>query len=317
MSDIVLITGGLGYLGGRICCSLQDAWSLRIGTRRTQRPSWLHAGELVPLELGSEKDLAAACDGVCHVVHLAALNENDSLADPERALLVNGLGTAKLLRAATRAGVERFIYFSTAHVYGKLAGTISESSLPRPVHPYAISHHAGEDFVLAAQDERRLTGIVVRLSNSLGAPADPDVNRWTLIANDLCRQAVTHGTLTLRTSGVQRRDFIALSDVCRAVQHLLAIPPERCGDGLFNLGGESPLQVFELAEFIADCCQKVLGFRPPILRPQPPPGETVAALDYRIDKLKRTGFQLSGDFAAEIDATLKLCASAFRTVATP
>ena len=43
----------------------------------------------------------------------------------------------------------------------------------------------------------------------------------------------------------------------------------------------------------------------------------MAALDYRIDKLKRTGFQLSGDFAAEIDATLKLCASAFRTVATP
>ncbi len=46
-----------------------------------------------------------------------------------------------------------------------------------------------EDYVLAAHGNGLLGGIVLRLSNALGAPADPGVNAWTLIANDLCRQA--------------------------------------------------------------------------------------------------------------------------------
>lgn len=317
MNGTVLVTGGTGYLGGRICRSLDDSWPLRVTTRGVRPRTLPCKGELVSVDLVADQDLVRLCQGVSCVIHLAALNENDSLGDPERALMVNGLGTLKLVRAAVRCGVERFIFFSTAHVYGKLAGTISEASVPRPTHPYAATHHIAEDFVLAAHDQRLLVGIVVRLSNALGAPADPEVNRWTLIANDLCRQAVMEGKLTLRSSGIQRRDFIAISDVCRAVQHLLRLPQGSCGDGLFNLGGETSLPVIELAELIADRCQVVLGFRPAILRPTPPPDETAAAFDYRIDKLKQTGFHLAGELAAEIDSTLKLCAKTFRPVQTP
>ena len=317
MSRKMLITGGFGYLGGRIAQALavNPGLSIRLGTRqpRPLPPEWLRNCEPVPLDLMSEEDIAAACAGVSCVVHLAALNEIDSAADPEQALLVNGLGTLKLLRAAERAGVQRFIYFSTAHVYGApLAGTITEETLPRPAHPYATTHRVAEDFVLAAHDRRALTGIVVRLSNGFGAPAHPDVNRWTLLVNDLCRQAVETGALQLRSSGLQRRDFITLGDVGRAVDHLAALPSEVCGDGLFNLGGESPLRIIDLTEQIAGRCATVLGFVPTILRPDPRPDEESLVLDFRIDKLKRTGFSLEGDFAGEIDATLELCREAFR-----
>jgi len=316
MTRTVLITGGFGYLGGRMAQSLAatPGLSLRLGTRRLPPvpPVWLRTCEAVSLDLMSEEDLSAACAGVSCVVHLAALNEIDSASDPEQAVLVNTLGTLKLLRAAERAGIQRFIYFSTAHVYGApLAGTITEETLPRPAHPYATTHRAAEDFILAAHDRRALTGIVVRLSNGFGAPAHHDVNRWTLLANDLCRQAVETGTLQLRSSGLQRRDFITLRDVGRAVDHLLALPSEVCGDGLFNLGGESPLRIIDLTEQIAARCATVLGFVPTILRPEPRPEEESLPLDFRIDKLKRTGFSLQGDFAREIDATLELCRDAF------
>jgi UDP-glucose 4-epimerase len=316
VSRTVLITGGFGYLGGRIAQSLaaNPDISLRIATRQANPvpPEWLGACETVTLDLMSEGDLAAACTGVSCVVHLAALNEIDSSADPEKALLVNTLGSLKLLRAAERAGVKRCIYFSTAHVYGApLAGIITEETLPRPAHPYATTHRAAEDFVLAAHDRRALDGIVVRLSNGFGAPAHPDVNRWTLLVNDLCRQAAETGTLQLRSSGLQRRDFITLHDVGRAVDHLIALPPDACGDGLFNLGGESPLRIIDLTGLIAERCATVLGFVPTILRPEPLPEEKPLPLDFRIDKLKRTGFFLEGDFTGEIDATLTLCRDAF------
>ena len=243
MTDRVLITGGLGYVGGRIAeyLSRDNALFLSIGTRRDEIVvrDWIENGDVVQMDLASKNSLEDACAGVRHVIHLAGLNEIDSAKDPEKALAINGHGTLRLLRASEKAGVERFIYFSTAHVYGApLEGRITEQTVPRPVHPYAITHRVAEDFVLAAHDSGSLTGIVLRLSNAFGAPNSPYANRWTLIVNDLCRQAVRSGRLTLRSSGLQKRDFITLEDVGKAVAHFLRLQRSECGDGLFNLGGE-------------------------------------------------------------------------------
>lgn len=308
----VLITGGLGYVGGRIARLLGDAlgWPLRLGTRQPAGapPAWMTGAQTVTIDLWSDEVLEAACRGVRTVIHLAGMNELDSQADEEGAIRVNGLGTLRMLRAAERAGVERFLYFSTAHVYGSpLAGTITETTVPRPTHPYAISHRLGEDVVLAARAQGSIQGIVLRLSNSLGAPAHAGVNRWTLVGNDLCRQAATTGRLVLRSSGLQWRDFIALSDVARAVAHLARCPAQACGDGLFNVGGECPLRIIDVAERVAQRCAEVLGFTPDIHRPPPRDGEETPPLDYGIEKLKSTGFVLEGKIDDEIDGTLKFC----------
>lgn len=316
MTDVVLVTGGFGYIGGRVAQQLArtSGMSVRLTTRQAGAtpPAWLADAEVVSMDLENDTDLDRACSGATSVIHLAALNENDCAADPHRALQVNGVGTLRLLQAAQRCRVSRFIYFSTAHVYGApLAGTITECALPRPTHPYAITHHVAEDFVLAARDLGAIQGIVVRMSNGYGAPAHAGVNRWTLIVNDLCRQAVSARKLVLRSSGIQLRDFVSLDDAARAVAHLLQLPADACGDGLFNLGGECVLSMADLTGRIAARCEAVLGFRPVIQRPPPSPGEKVLALDYRIDKLKQTGFVLHGGMDADIDATLRLCREAF------
>jgi len=309
----VLITGGLGYIGGRLAqfLSRDPQIDLRVGTRAEgkQRPTWLDPGALVDLDLTSDRQLAGACAGVDTVVHLAAANEIESAADPERALVINGLGSLKLLGAAQQAGANRFIYFSTAHVYGSpLHGVISEQTLARPVHPYAITHRVAEDFVLAAHDTGRIVGVVVRLSNAVGAPVDPAVNRWTLLASDLCRQAVTTQTLRLRSAGLQMRDFISLGEVLRATAHLMRLDTDALGDGLFNLGGRNPMRVIDLAHRIAVRCKETLGFFPEIRRPDTCSGASAAeAFDYRIDKIESTGFVVCSSLDAEIDATLKIC----------
>lgn len=316
MNDIVLITGGLGYVGGRVAKYLSDNsnYKLRITTRQNtvRVPEWLRNIEIIQADLMSEEDLELACGGVRHIVHLAALNEIDSSTNPELALTVNGLGSLNLLRIAEKADVERFIYFSTAHVYGApLQGIITEKSLPRAIHPYAITHRTAEDFVLAAHDRNALIGIVLRLSNGFGAPMRPDIDRWTLLVNDLCHQAVITRKLVLRSAGFQKRDFITLSDVSRAASHFLSLPVDQCGDGLFNLGGECSLRIIDMVELIAERCCEVLGFKPEITRPLPLSKETFPVLDYRIEKLKSTGFQLCKNINPEIDATLLFCQNEF------
>lgn len=316
MSDIVLLTGGLGYLGGRISRYLAESshFNLRLGVRspETAIPKWLKNGELVVLDLFADSTLESACKGVKYIIHLAALNEIDSATDPERALLVNGVGSLKLLLAAIKTGVKRFIYFSTAHVYGSpLTGNITEETIPRPLHPYAITHRTAEDFVLAAHDKKQIEGVVVRLSNGIGAPERANINRWTLLANDLCRQAVVEKKLILRTHGLQYRDFVTLNDVSRAVLHMLMLSPQSNESGLFNLGGDNSTRIIDMAERIAERCEIILGFRPKIFRPSPDLVENILPLSYRIEKLKATGFVLLSDVDEEIDATLKLCVRSF------
>jgi len=312
MTTNVLITGGFGYLGARMASHLlrlpEHHVCLGGRTLPSPIPAELEGATALRMDVLDDADVRKACEGMTHVIHLAALNEIDSAKNPEQAVAVNIQGTLRMLRAARSAGVRRFIFLSTAHVYGApLAGTITETTPCRPIHPYAITHRAAEDFVLAAHKAGEIEGIVIRLSNGIGAPLHVGVNRWTLIGNDLCRQAVEKGELVLNSPGLQRRDFITLQDVSRAMEHVMAMPASKISDAIFNLGGECVLQMIDIAELVADRCSAVLGFRPPIRRPQPAPGELAPQLEYRIDALKATGFRLAGGLAEEIDRTLVLC----------
>lgn len=314
MSHKVLLTGGLGYLGGRIACALVAAGhQVRCGTRRTgaAAPSWLPEMLMVTLDWGSTESLTEACRGIDCIIHLAAMNEVESAKDPVGALEMNGLSSLRLLEASKAAGVRRFVYFSTAHIYGTpLKGNIDESSLPRPVHPYAITHKVAEDFVLAAHDQKQVEGVVIRLSNGFGAPVTPDVNRWTLLVNDLCRQAAINGELRLNSDGLQQRDFITLADVVQAVNHLLELDTKQLANGLFNLGGGNVMSILEMTERIAVRWRALTGRDIAILRP-PGDGLKFPAFSYRCDKLAATGFRLTGQVDREIDDTLELCLQAF------
>ena len=315
MSYTVLLTGGLGYLGGRLACALVAAGhQVRCGTRRPRAvaPDWLPGMLMVTLDWVSTEALTEACRGVDCIIHLAAMNEVESARDPVGALEINGLASLRMLEAAKVAGVRRFVYFSTAHVYGApLKGNIDETSLPRPVHPYAITHKVAEDFVLAAHDQKQIEGVVIRLSNGFGAPVTPDVNRWTLLVNDLCRQAAISGELRLNSAGSQLRDFITLADVARAVNHLLELDARQLADGLFNLGGGKVMSILEMTERIAARWRVLTGRDITLVRSAgdgvPPP-----ALNYCCDKLAATGFTLTGQVDREIDDTLHLCLRAFR-----
>lgn len=309
----VLVTGGLGYLGGRISKGLAESGlHVRVGTRKVSnvRPPWLRSGEVVRLNMEEPDTIEAACQGIDAIVHLAATNEIVSLEDPELAMRVNAIGTLSLVRAAGRLGVKRLIYFSTAAVYGSpLEGTIDEDAPLRPIHPYAYSHRSAEDIVLATRGKSIPTVAVVRLSNGFGAPERLEVDRWTLIVNDLCRQAALNSRLVLKSSGEQLRDFIPLSDVVNGVSHILQIQPEVLKDPIYNLGGEMTLSILEMTNRIADRAEKVLGTRPKIERPNSSDGTKVAPFNFSIEKIKGTGFRLAGSWENEIDDTLRMFGS--------
>ena len=311
----ILITGGFGYLGGRLAQYMGEIFpkkDIRLLVRRDGQasPSWAESYDIIKGDVLDDSSLQEACRDIDAIIHLAALNEIESGKYPLNALKVNGEGTLRLLNAATASKVDRFIYFSTFHVYGLNAhGEISENTIPAPVHPYAITHHVAEDFVRMMVKNEKIGGVILRLSNGFGCPSHTNVNRWSLVFNDFCLQAVLRKKINLKSSGKQYRDFITLTDISRCVEHLLKIDDKmfKRDDLIYNNGGNFSISILNAANMVAERCQKVLGTTPEIITGSNSAGMLNEPILYRTDKLKSIGFQLLSDVEEEIDNTINFC----------
>ncbi len=314
MPDLkILITGGLGYLGGRIADFLKrnhPESTIVLGTSRniSKIPDWAKPFQIVQLNLLDQTSIEKAVSKDLHaIIHLAALNEHDSFSNVSSAWETNSLGTQNLLSVANQKQVQEFIYFSTFHVYGNCQGRITEDSPTKPHHPYAATHRAAEDMVRFFQHYKGMEALTLRLSNGFGYPMDSGVNRWTLVFNDLCRQAMTSGKMILKSSGQQHRDFISLHDVAAAVDHFLFKISGKWEDGLFNLGGDCSLSIADVAKKIAMVYEKKYGKTIPIQINGNDNMEVHDPVYFNIDKLKNTGFSLTGNMEKEIEQTLSIC----------
>ena len=306
---MVLISGGLGYLGGRIAKYLLDSgFQVRIGSSQSHPdvPSDLLSCEIVMCDLSDKRSLENACKNVSSIIHLASLNAQECDHDPEAALLINGLGTLNLLNAAKKMGVTKFVYFSTAHVYGSpLQGIIDENSTPRPIHDYAITHRLAEDYVLQANSNKDITGSILRLTNSVGSPLNSKANCWMLVVNDLCKQTVLNQSMELHSDELVQRDFIPISTVCSTVVDVLT--SDVLDGEIANVSSGVVLTLRELTNLIADRSEVVLGFRPNINFKRLPKGKPLESLFILNSKLKSSGCIIDTDLSYEIDQLLLNC----------
>lgn len=312
----ILITGGSGYIGGRVanCLKEKEPHShIFLTTRNKNRklPSWTERFTVLQMNILDEDSIANCLKDkdIDVIIHLAALNEIESMKDPELALEVNTKGTYKLLKLATFNKVDKFVYFSTFHVYGETSfPVITEETPTRPIHPYAITHRAAEDFVNYFKHYHSMKTLIFRLSNGYGYPMHKEFNRWTLVFNDLCKQAVTTERIVLKSSGKQYRDFISLYDVSAAVHHFLFVMPENWGDGLYNLGGNCSMSVLDVAQKISDVYR--IKYKKEIIEIKAKPDESNSIIPkpvkYSIEKLVKTGFTLKGNMVFEIEKTMDL-----------
>ena len=311
MRPTVLLTGGFGNLGGRVASALHltGNWNILLASRtHLSPPAWAPDATVVNLDLLNPDQVDNACSGVTSIIHLAALNDRQAAADPNLAEAISGAGTKLLTDAAAKHKVDRFIFMSTAHVYGSpLQGTLTEESLTTNTHPYATSHLSGEREVAKRHQMGDIAGVILRCANGFGVPMDPAVNIWHVLVNDLCNQVALGGSMTLRSSGLQERNFIPIGDICSAFLHFLNVDVQHVGDGLFNLGGPKSMTVLEMAHVIAERSRSVLHIDPPINRMQQTEPEVLMPLDYCIEKLISTGFSCITDTNHEIDQLLNMC----------
>jgi nucleoside-diphosphate-sugar epimerase len=177
VSDVHLITGATGFIGGHLAERLVgEGHRVRCLVRSSSDTSRLDAldVELAVGDLTSPRSLAAAADGCQAVLHCAA--HVSDWATVEEISRINVEGTRNLLQAAVDASVRRFVHFSTTDVYGYPGGAaIDETHAPtRFRNWYAQTKLAAEDEVRHMEREHALDAVILRPATVYG-PRSTDV----------------------------------------------------------------------------------------------------------------------------------------------
>ena len=307
-----LLTGGVGYLGGRLTQHLRSqGHHVKVTTRRpaSEIPSWFAADAIIRWDESRPESIDTALDDVDTLIHLASPDGNAALADPVGSLQVSAFLAWNLMEAAARQHrPPRVVYLSTCHVYGsRKSGLIREDERPQPVHPYGLGKWFGEEIIQLLRRQRNLKALSIRLSNGFGAPVGPDISQWYLVFNDLCRQAVTEGVLRLKSGGQQTRNFVTLADTVRAIEFIGERPEQWPADGVIHLSSTLNYRILDVARLVASRAAAMLGKTPEIVTAAPIAETPSPSVQFSIERLTAMGFAWTNDAAAEVDGTLRLC----------
>jgi nucleoside-diphosphate-sugar epimerase len=239
----VVVTGGLGFVGSRLCDVLAQA-----GHELTVVDD-LSAGHATPGERpGRRLAIVAAehaetrglLDGADAIVHLAAIPGVRSRVGPRRLAEQNVAAVESLGRAAAARGM-RFVLASTSSVYGDADELPTpESAPPRPLNPYARSKAAAEN-VCRTLASAGADAVVARLFTVFGPGQRPDMAfaRWIACLSEGC-------PLPWCAPPGAARELTYVDDAARG---LLAVLEHGRAGQAYNVGGCGPIGVREaLAE---------------------------------------------------------------------
>lgn len=260
----LLVTGGAGYVGSVVAAQLVRAGHETVvldDLSKGHRGAVTEGARFVEGSLLDrafvEKTIRGGFDGVLHFAALSLVAE--SVEQPERYYRNNVGGTLNLLEAMGEAGVRRFVFSSTAAVYGEPGEVpIPETAPTNPTNPYGGSKLAVDRLIGDVARARGLAATSLRYFNVAGTSGrfgedhHPETHLIPIVLQAAAgrRDAVkVFGTDYPTPDGTAVRDFIHIEDLGRA--HLLALEATEPGEHrVYNLGngaGFSVLQVVEAA----------------------------------------------------------------------
>lgn len=289
----VLVTGGAGYVGSKLLLRLSEefpeATITSIDNLATGDYSYVamlkkdKRYRLLVGDISKKTDLQKAITKDTDViVHLAAVPGLKLCRDrPKNAVDTNFYGTYLLLEKAVEYNIERFVFTSSAAVYGKTQQQpITEEHPLKPINFYGVTKTAAEQLINAYHISNGLTTTILRLSNLYGLGV---YTRWKTVVPKFVWQMVNDQPLTVRGDGKQKRNFVHIRDVVGAIVRCLKASKQVVAGETFNIGGET-MSVNRLAEIMMQVAEQRRGKKITKIRTAKKPDEvytTEFSYDYK------------------------------------
>ncbi|MBJ6750529.1 UDP-glucose 4-epimerase GalE [Geomonas anaerohicana] len=268
--SVILVTGGAGYIGSHVVRQLSEAGHVVVvydNLSTGSADALVHGERLVVGDLSDQDNIRAVLKetGAKSVLHFAAaIIAPESVTLPLKYYSNNTRNTLNLLQACVDHGVERFIFSSTAAVYGiPEGGAASEESRTAPINPYGTSKLMSEWMLRDAAFAHGFSYVALRYFNVAGADPQARMGQRTPEATHLikvaCQAALgardgvsIFGTDYDTPDGTGIRDYIHIEDLASA--HLAALSYlERGGaSDVINVGYGMGSSVREVIKVVKD-----------------------------------------------------------------
>jgi UDP-glucose 4-epimerase len=251
MARTALVTGGAGFIGSHlVSLLLREGWTVRVldnfstGTSANLLPV-LDDIEILMGDIRQPDQCREACVGVDSVFHMAAIaSVAESVTDPLRSHDVNLTGTVNLLRAARDAGVRRFVFSSSASVYGNAETVPTRECDPlAPLSPYASTKASGEFYCRNFFGLFGMEAVILRYFNVFG-PRQSMNSGYAAAIPRFVHAAVNGESPIIFGDGLQTRDFIYVENVAAA--NLRAAVADGVGGMTFNVAAGEAISLLDL-----------------------------------------------------------------------
>jgi UDP-glucose 4-epimerase len=253
----VLITGGLGFIGSNLAHRFVEAGNVDVTVVDALYPG--QGGNLYNIEgirdrikviiadIGNDSVINHAVCGVDYIFNLAGSTSHlDSMTTPHRDLEINCAAQLTLLEACRQFNPHaKIVYTSTRQVYGKpIYLPVDEDHRVAPPDINGVHALTAENYHLLFNRIYGIRSVCLRLTNVYGPRQLVSHDRQSFIAWFI-RKAIDGDVIELFGDGRQRRDLNHIDDVIEAL--LLAGADEAAEGEIFNLGGDEPVSLAELA----------------------------------------------------------------------
>ena len=261
----ILVTGGAGFIGSHIVDKLMEEGfdvtvmdNLETGRleniahHENKKDFHFVKGDIRDFDL--VKETMRDVDAVFHEAALASVTR--SVKDPILTNEINVGGTLNLLKASSDLGVKRFVFASSAAIYGEAKSPLKkEDMVPNPTSPYGVSKLAAENYVRVFYKAYGLETVCLRFFNVYGPRQNVDIHGSYGGAISIFLNRILKGLPPIiYGDGEQTRDFVYVEDVVEA--NMLALKKKNAGGEVFNIATGKKISVNQVAETLKDIMKR-------------------------------------------------------------
>jgi UDP-glucose 4-epimerase len=245
------VTGGAGFVGSHIVDGLIDeGYDVTIiddfssgnlsNLERSMNKVTIVKGDICDRDL-----VRKALKDIEVVFHEAAIvSVQRSLLEPEVTRHVNIEGTRNVLESCVDCGVRRFIFASSAAVYGNSPVLpLKETATPNPLSPYAATKLQGEVLCKTINESTGLETVVLRYFNIYGKRSTS--KSYSGVINAFAERLLANKPLVIYGDGNQSRDFVSVQEIVSA--NILAARARNISGRVFNVGTGKRTTIKQLA----------------------------------------------------------------------
>ena len=297
----ILITGANGFIGSYLAnyfLAKNDEVIAMSRQFHLSTKTLLNKATLVEADLLDKIKLDQFVLHADVVIHTATANDIIS-KDTLKGIELSAIGTKNILDFAIRNNIPHCIVFSTLQVYGtELSGNINEGTYLKYQNDYGLNHLLAEMYAEMYSRTGKVKCVSVRPSNVYGRILSDAFNRWSLVPGCFCKEAYEEGSITIKSSGLQMRNFVNLQNLSRGVDCILQHFPDtyEC----YNLASSQANTMVEAAEKVKSVYERKYG-KPVQLNITGIEPKSTNQFEISLEKLKKIGFTEDGNYTLETE----------------